>query len=106
MPTSETPEASPTNGLSSRPAPPAQLPDDDACVKIAGRTYATMNGLAQMLGVTPRTLSRWDERRIGPPKIKIGKMVLFEIEKIPAWLETHEREAVAVRSTSHRRRAA
>jgi len=105
MPTADTPEAIPSNEPSSSPAPAAPAPDDE-CVEIAGRTYATMTGLARLLGVTPRTLSRWDERRIGPPKIKVGKMVLFEIEKIPAWLETHEREAVIVRRGSSRRRAA
>lgn len=54
-------------------------------VVLGGRSYSTQSGLARLLGVTPRTLARWDERRIGPPKIKIGKLVLHD------WLESHER---------------
>jgi hypothetical protein len=60
-------------------------------IELENRPYTTPGGLARMLGVTPRTLFRWDERRIGPPKIKVGKRVLYDLAKIPAWLEEHER---------------
>jgi phage terminase Nu1 subunit (DNA packaging protein) len=61
---------------------------------IAGRHYVTANRLAATLGVTPRTLARWDAARIGPPKIKVGKLVLFDLAKLPEWLATRETEPV------------
>jgi DNA-binding transcriptional regulator YiaG len=70
-------------------------------VEIAGRRYLTADRLAATLGVTVRTLARWDSARIGPPKIKIGKLVLFELAKLPTWLATREIEPV--RATGRRR---
>jgi hypothetical protein len=43
-----------------------------------------------MLCVSVRTLSRWDAARIGPPKIKIGKLVLFDLGKFTEWLASRE----------------
>jgi hypothetical protein len=62
----------------------------DGIIELENRRYATTGGLARMLGVAPRTLVRWDERRIGPPKIKVGKLVLYDLTKLNDWLETHE----------------
>jgi hypothetical protein len=63
-------------------------------VEIAGRRYLTTERLAGILGVTPRTLGRWDAARIGPPKIKVGKLVLFDLAKLPDWLAGCETEPV------------
>ena len=65
-------------------------PDRRGQIEIAGRHYVIAARLAEMLGVTVRTLSRWSAAGIGPPKIKIGKLVLFDVAKIPEWLSTHE----------------
>lgn len=69
--------------------------DDIETIDLAGRNYATQSGLARLLGVTTRTLARWDDRRIGPPKIKVGKLVLYDLAKLPTWLESHETAPVA-----------
>ena len=61
-----------------------------ATVQLAGREYLTQEGLAARLGVTVRTLARWEERRVGPPRIRIGRLVLYDLGKLPEWLETHE----------------
>jgi hypothetical protein len=63
-------------------------------VELNGHRYVRQNGLARMLGVTVRTLFRWDERRIGPPKIKVGKLVLYDLAKLHGWLEGHEGQPV------------
>jgi hypothetical protein len=70
-------------------------------VEIAGRRYVTADRLAATLGVTVRTLGRWDAARIGPPKIKIGKLILFDLAKLPDWLATRETEPV--RASGRRR---
>jgi hypothetical protein len=59
-------------------------------LEIAGRRYVTADRLAAILGVTVRTLGRWETARIGPPKIKVGKLVLFDIAKLPDWLASRE----------------
>ena len=59
-------------------------------VEIAGKRYLPAHALAKVLGVTLRTLSRWDDARTGPPKIKIGRLVLYDEDKIPAWMAAHE----------------
>jgi hypothetical protein len=66
-------------------------------VELNGHRYVRQNGLARMLGVTVRTLFRWDERRIGPPKIKVGKLVLYDLAKLHGWLEGHESAPVTER---------
>ena len=58
-------------------------------------------GSPRRLGVTTRTLCRWDAARIGPPKIKVGKLVLFDLAKLPDWLATRETEPV--RASGRRR---
>lgn len=59
-------------------------------LEIAGRRYVTADRLATMLGVTVRTLNRWNAARSGPPRIKKGKLVLFDISKLPDFLASHE----------------
>jgi hypothetical protein len=81
-------------------APPTALTATGQ-VEIAGRHYVTADRLAAALGVTPRTLCRWDAARIGPPKIKVGKLVLFDLAKLPDWLAT--RETKPVRASGRRR---
>ena len=64
--------------------------DATGLVEIGGRRYVTAGRLASLLGVTVRTLSRWDAAGNGPPKIKIGKKVLFDLDKVPEWLAGRE----------------
>ena len=66
-------------------------------VEIAGRRYITAERLSGMLGVTVRTLARWNAARRGPPRIKVGRLVLFDIGKLPAFLAGHETEPIRAR---------
>lgn len=70
-------------------------------VEIAGREYITPEALADLLGVTTRTLARWDAARIGPPKIKVGRTVLFDLAKLPESLASRETAPVRL-SGRHR----
>jgi hypothetical protein len=71
-------------------------------IAIGAQRYVSAQRLASMLGVSVRTLSRWDAAHIGPPKIKAGKLVLFELGKLPEWLASRETRpaATAGRKTS------
>jgi excisionase family DNA binding protein len=48
--------------------------------------------LAEKLHVSERCLRNWQERRI-IPFVKIGRVVLFDIEKVMIALERFERKA-------------
>jgi hypothetical protein len=62
---------------------------------IGGCEYATALQLARSLGITVRTIARWDAAGIGPPKIKIGNTILFDVKKLQEWLQAHEKPAPA-----------
>jgi hypothetical protein len=68
-------------------------------VEIAGHRYLTAHRLSSLLGVTVRTLARWNASGIGPPKIAIGKTILFDLAKLPDWLAVRE-----IQPTRSRRR--
>ena len=50
----------------------------------------TTSEVATLLGVSPRTLHRWHALRVGPPRCKIGRKVLYRKEALEAWLEANE----------------
>ena len=83
--------------------PPLKSKTLEAEIIIGAREYVTPSGLSRELGVTVRTLSRWEERRMGPPRIKIGKLVLYDLAKLPDWLERHERQPLERRTSPQRR---
>ena len=45
---------------------------------------------AKMLGISTRTLHRWHALRTGPPRCKIGRVVLYRKSAITDWLKTYE----------------
>jgi hypothetical protein len=52
--------------------------------------YVTPDQLAQHLGVSVRTLSRWHARRIGPPRCSVGKLILYRVAAVRAWMAERE----------------
>jgi predicted DNA-binding transcriptional regulator AlpA len=46
--------------------------------------------LAARLGRSPQTLDRWERAGTGPPRIKIGSVVLYRRESIESWLMNRE----------------
>jgi phage terminase Nu1 subunit (DNA packaging protein) len=63
-------------------------------IEIGGRQYANARRMASILGVSVRTLSRWEAAGIGPPKIKVGRKVLFDLLKLSDWLASRETQSV------------
>lgn len=52
---------------------------------------------AAMLGKSERTLDRWAERRIGPPRIRVGNMVFYPQKAYEEWLEAEAAKAAGER---------
>jgi predicted DNA-binding transcriptional regulator AlpA len=46
--------------------------------------------LARELDVSERTIHRWHVMRIGPPRVTIGRTVLYRRESVRQWLESRE----------------
>ncbi|WP_418292084.1 helix-turn-helix transcriptional regulator [Methylobacterium durans] len=66
---------------------------------VSGR-YATEDQVASALGVSRRTVARWCLAGHGPPRIKIGKVILFDLAKLPDWLAMYERQPVRLERRS------
>jgi len=64
-------------------------------LRVGGRVYVTEERLAAALDVTTRTVRRWDAQRLTPPKIKLGRTVLFDYTDPAAWLEMHRQHGGA-----------
>ncbi len=60
--------------------------------------------LAAELHVSTRTLHRWHVLRIGPPRVAIGRTVLYRRESVRQWLESREesRTRTIARRTAQR----
>lgn len=54
--------------------------------------YIRKEELAAELGGTKRTLDRWHTGRIGPPRVRIGKTILFDRKSVLEWLARRERK--------------
>ena len=55
----------------------------------------TPDEFAQELDTTRRTIDRWHSRRIGPPRIKVGRKVYYRREAVRDWLLSNEGREVA-----------
>lgn len=57
-------------------------------------SHITPTAVAELLGVSRRTLSRWHALRVGPARCKIGRTVLYRRDALEAWLEANETQPV------------
>jgi hypothetical protein len=53
--------------------------------------YLSPEELADQLQVCLRTLHRWDAARVGPPRVLIGRRVMYRRAAVEAWLIARER---------------
>lgn len=52
--------------------------------------YLTATEVADILGVSERTLNRWHSLRQGPPRCKIGRAVRYVASSVADWIASHE----------------
>jgi transcriptional regulator with XRE-family HTH domain len=64
------------------------MPHSDATVL---GDYLTDAQLAKELGVSTRTLMRWEAARYGPPRIIVGRKLYYRREAVEKWLLGRER---------------
>ncbi|SNS30436.1 helix-turn-helix domain-containing protein [Antarctobacter heliothermus] len=63
---------------------------DDDNVRPILSDWMTRTELAAELNLTTETLGRWDARRIGPARTRVGRKVLYRRETVRAWLLAQE----------------
>ena len=59
--------------------------------------FLTEAQLGQMLNRNVRTLRRWNASRQGPPRIVVGRTILYRKSSIVDWLAKHEQRAKRAR---------
>ncbi len=52
--------------------------------------YLTRGQLAEALGRSTRTLDRWQVQKVGPPRLNIGKLIIYSRERVQHWLDQQE----------------
>lgn len=63
-------------------------------IEINGKQFVTVKALSQMLSLHKRTLQLWaTQHRM--PLIRIGNLMLFDLEDISRWLIKHKRHPAA-----------
>lgn len=71
-----------------------------ADIEINGRKYFRAERLVGLLNISARTLARWNAHRVAPPRIKVGRLILYDVGKLPIWLESLETQPVRNRRQS------
>jgi hypothetical protein len=59
--------------------------------------------LANELGRSVRTLDRWHQERLGPPRIKIGKLIVYRKTAVLDWLNNNETSSMQMRTGRQKR---
>jgi predicted DNA-binding transcriptional regulator AlpA len=62
--------------------------------QILNGEYLTRQELAVELGVSERTIWRWDSARTGPPRTTLGRRVVYRRDGVREWLLGRETEQV------------
>jgi hypothetical protein len=57
--------------------------------------FLTREELAAELRRNPRTLDRWAVLRIGPPRTRVGRKVLYRRASVQKWLAEQEQSLAA-----------
>lgn len=66
--------------------------------------FYSASEVARILGVKETTLGRWHAARRGPPRIKVGNLILYRKAAFAVWLQEVEVGPVD-RATKQKRRA-
>ena len=65
--------------------------------------YLTRKELAAILGISTRTLARWHQLRVGPPRIAVGHVILYRRTSVDRWLLDQEVYPVSQQASEFRR---
>ena len=72
--------------------------DSQPLPKLVLEGYLRREELAQQLRLSPRTIDRWEALRKGPPRISVGRTILYNIQSVQEWLLSNERQPSPVKT--------
>lgn len=58
------------------------------------KSQLTAAEVAILLGVSERTLARWHALRVGPPRCKLGRKVMYRHCALEDWLAANETKPI------------
>ena len=65
-----------------------QVPSARKEIIIDGRPLLSQQDAAAILGVSVRTLQRWNQDNAGPPQIKIGRRAYYDPHQVTTWVRS------------------
>jgi hypothetical protein len=60
----------------------------DATTQITA-TFLTQHELAELLRLPERTLEDWRLTHMGPPYLKLGRHVRYDVQDVLTWVQEH-----------------
>ena len=63
----------------------------DATTQISA-TFLTQHELAELLRLPERTLEDWRLTHTGPPYLKLGRHVRYDVQDVLSWVQEHRHE--------------
>lgn len=79
------------------PSTPSSDPQVKPLAPLILEGYLRREELAQQFGLSPRTIDRWEALRQGPPRVCVGRTILYNIESVREWLRSREQRAFPAR---------
>jgi hypothetical protein len=68
---------------------------------LMGEEVLDRRTLAAGIGRDERTLIRWDEAGVGPPKIQLGNKTIYLRSSVIEWLKSREQHPTRTRRRAH-----
>jgi len=62
--------------------------------KLVLEGFLRRDELAKQFGLNVRTIDRWEALRIGPPRVCVGRTILYNIQSVREWLLSKEPSAL------------
>ena len=79
------------------PSTPNSDPQDKPIARLVLEGYLRREELAEQFGLSPRTIDRWEALRKGPPRVCVGRTILYRIDAVCEWLVSREQQALPAR---------
>jgi predicted DNA-binding transcriptional regulator AlpA len=74
----------------SKPCNPLTDPQENSHPSSVLDGFLRREELARELGVSPRTVDRWQALRDGPPRLHVGRTILYSVDSVREWLRSRE----------------
>lgn len=75
--------------------PELSEPEQEPTTRLLLDGFLSREQLAQQLGLSLRTIDRWEALHKGPPRVCVGRTILYNTESVREWLRTREKASPA-----------